>query len=158
MTDRIRCDSSIAVGETAAVSAASVDIDAFPEPAAGDAVHYDKGFSQPKPEVASAQHQSAVLLTFGGFRASLMMNHTARLTRRGRLRMVKTADEISKIQAVYARCQYLGTRNLTVSFETTPAIVRALLPPPLEPVPEPLGSAWVGDVSNSNAVGPFRGA
>ena len=42
------------------------------------------------------------------------------------MRLVKTADEISKIQAVYARCQYLGTRNLTVSFETTPAIVRAL--------------------------------
>jgi len=74
------------------------------------------------------------------------------------LRLVKTADEISKIQAVYARCQYLGTRNLTVTFETTPAIVRALLPPPLEPLPEPLGSAWVGDVSNSNTVGPFRGA
>jgi acetoacetate decarboxylase len=33
--------------------------------------------------------------------------------------------------------------------------VRTLLPPPLEPMPEPLGSAWVGEIGTSNAVGPF---
>jgi acetoacetate decarboxylase len=45
-----------------------------------------------------------------------------------------------------------------VIFETTPEAVRALLPPPLEPTPEPLGVAWIGDIGNSNCVGPFMGA
>jgi hypothetical protein len=74
------------------------------------------------------------------------------------VRLVKTPEEIKKIQGLYARCQFLNTRNLFVAFETTPEAVRALLPPPLEPMPEPLGSAWVGEIGNSNSVGPFMGA
>ena len=74
------------------------------------------------------------------------------------MRLVKTAEEIRRIQAVYARPQFLGTRILTVLFETTPEAIGALLPPPLEPTPEALGSAWVGEVRNSNCVGPFFGA
>lgn len=74
------------------------------------------------------------------------------------MRFVKTLDEIKRIQGIYARCQFLGTRNLTVVFETTPEAIEALLPPPLEATPEPLGTAWVGEVSNSNCVGPFMGA
>jgi acetoacetate decarboxylase len=68
---------------------------------------------------------------------------------------IKSPEEIRKIQSVYARCQFLNTRNLTVTFETTPDAVRRILPPPLEPTPEPVGTAWVGDVGTSNAVGPF---
>ncbi len=71
------------------------------------------------------------------------------------MRFVKSFEEIRKIQTIYARCQFLNTRNLTVTFETTPDAVRTLLPPPLEPMPEPLGSVWVGDIGTSNAVGPF---
>jgi acetoacetate decarboxylase len=74
------------------------------------------------------------------------------------LRFVKSPEEIRKIQSVYARCQFLNTKNLTVTFETTPDAVRELLPPPLQPTPEPLGSAWVGEVGNSNCVGPFTAA
>lgn len=74
------------------------------------------------------------------------------------MRFVKTLDEIRRIQKTYSRCQYLATRNLTVTFETTSEAIRALLPPPLEPTPESLGSAWVGEVGNSNSVGPFMGA
>ena len=74
------------------------------------------------------------------------------------MRFVKTPDEIRRIQKTFARCHFLATRNLTVVFETTLEIVRQLLPPPLEPTPEPLGSAWVGQVENSNCVGPFLGA
>jgi acetoacetate decarboxylase len=74
------------------------------------------------------------------------------------LRFVKTADEIKAMQAVYARPNFLAVRSLTVLFETEPAAVRALLPPPLEPTPEPLGTAWVGEIGNSNCVGPFMGA
>ena len=74
------------------------------------------------------------------------------------VRFVKTSEEIRRIQAVYARPQFLGTRTLTVLFETTPEAIKALLPPPLEATPEPLGSAWVGEVRNSNCAGPFLGA
>jgi len=74
------------------------------------------------------------------------------------VRFVKTPEEIRQIQGIYARPQFLGSRTLTVLFETTPDAIRALLPPPLEPTPEPLGSAWVGEIRNSNCVGPFLGA
>ena len=74
------------------------------------------------------------------------------------MRFVKTLDEIRRIQKAYSRCHFLAAKNLTVTFETTPEAVRALLPPPLEPTPEPLGSAWVGEIGNSNSVGPFSGA
>lgn len=71
------------------------------------------------------------------------------------MRFVKTTDEISQLQGIYSRCHQLGVRTLTVSFETEPEIVRALLPPPLEPAPEHAGVAWVSEVGNSNCVGPY---
>jgi acetoacetate decarboxylase len=74
------------------------------------------------------------------------------------VRLVKTAEEIKKIQGLFARSQHISTRNLTVVFETNAQAIRELLPPPLEPTPEPLASAWVGEIANSNSVGPFMGA
>lgn len=74
------------------------------------------------------------------------------------MRFVKTPEEIQRIQKVYAQCHFMGMRGLSVLFETDPDAVQALLPPPLEPTPEPLGTAWVGEVAASNCVGPFRGA
>lgn len=74
------------------------------------------------------------------------------------MRFVKTPEEIRRIQAVYARCHFLGMRGLSVLFETTPDVIQAILPPPLEPTPEPLGTAWVAEVASSNCVGPFLGA
>jgi acetoacetate decarboxylase len=74
------------------------------------------------------------------------------------VRYVKTPDEIRQIQAVYARPHFLRTRSLTVIFETTRRTIEALLPPPLEPTPETLGTAWIGDIGSSNGVGPFLGA
>lgn len=74
------------------------------------------------------------------------------------MRLVKTDEEIEKIQRLFARSQHISTRNLVVTFETTVSAVRTLLPPPLEPMPEPLASAWVGEIANSNSVGPFTGA
>ena len=74
------------------------------------------------------------------------------------MRFVKTPEEIKRIQKTYSRCHFMGAKNLTVIFETTPEAVRDILPPPLEPTTEAIGSAWVGEISNSNCVGPFRGA
>lgn len=74
------------------------------------------------------------------------------------MRLVKTTEEIARIQSAYARRHFMGARTLTVLFETTPEVVQQLLPPPLEPAPEPLGAAWVTEVANSNCVGPFLAA
>lgn len=71
------------------------------------------------------------------------------------MRFIKTTDEISRIQSTYSRCQFIGTKTLTVVFETPPEVIAALLPPPLEPTAEPLGIAWVREVGNSNCAGPF---
>ena len=73
------------------------------------------------------------------------------------MRFVKTADELQAIRAIFAQPHFMATRSLTVLFETTPEAVKALLPPPLEPTPEAAGSAWIGDIGNSNCVGPFMG-
>ncbi len=74
------------------------------------------------------------------------------------MRFVKSSDEITAIQSVYSRCHHLGMRTLTVTFETEPAAVRAVLPPPLEPAAESVGIAWAGDVGSSTCVGPFASA
>lgn len=74
------------------------------------------------------------------------------------MRFVKTAEEVRRLQAIYAHPQFMATRSLAVLFETRQEAVRALLPPPLEPAPEAVGHAWVGEIGNSNCVGPFLGA
>lgn len=76
----------------------------------------------------------------------------------GHVGFVKSADDVKRYQAIYARPQFMATRALTVLFETKPEAVRALLPPPLESTPEAVGHAWVGATGNSNCVGPFLGA
>lgn len=72
------------------------------------------------------------------------------------MRLTKTLDEIRAIQAVYARGHSIGVRSLRVMFETSHAAVRELLPPPLEPTPEPVGFATVREISNSTTVGPYE--
>jgi acetoacetate decarboxylase len=71
------------------------------------------------------------------------------------MRFVKTPEEIAAIQNIYSRCHLLGTRTLTVYFETDPDMVRQVLPPPLEPAPNPVGIGWVGEVASSNCTGPY---
>ena len=74
------------------------------------------------------------------------------------MRFVKTTGEIDSIQRIYSRCHQLGVKTLTVHFETEPAAIRALLPPPLEPAPAHVGMAWVSEIGNSTCVGPYNGA
>jgi acetoacetate decarboxylase len=71
------------------------------------------------------------------------------------LRFVQTAEDIERIQAIYSRSHELGVRTLVAHFETDLATVAGLLPPPLEPSPNPVGIAWVRDVGNSTTVGPY---
>jgi len=74
------------------------------------------------------------------------------------VRFVQTAEDIERIQAIYSRSHELGLRTLTATFETTPETIAAILPPPLEPSPNPVGMVWVRDIGNSTTVGPYTEA
>ena len=73
------------------------------------------------------------------------------------MRLVKSSDEIAAIQSLYARAHFLGVRQLSVYFESTAEAIRELLPPPLEPAPDPTGVASFAEIGNSNCMGGFNG-
>ncbi len=73
------------------------------------------------------------------------------------MNLVKSSDEIAAIQSLYSRAHFLGVRQLAVYFETTAEAIRELLPPPLEPTPNPLGVVWFAEIGNSNCMGGFIG-
>ena len=72
-------------------------------------------------------------------------------------RWVKSPDEIRKIEERLAAPAFLDGRSLSVTYLTRPQIIRAVLPPPLEPAGEPLVSVGVGTFGRSNCVGAFAG-
>jgi hypothetical protein len=76
----------------------------------------------------------------------------------GKVRFVKTTEEVRRLQAIYAHPRFMTTRSLTVLFKAEPEAVRALVPPPLEPTPEAIGHAWVAETGNSNRMDPFLDA
>ncbi len=67
------------------------------------------------------------------------------------MNLVKSSDEIAAIQSLYSRAHFLGVRQLAVYFETTAEASRELLPPPLEPAPDPL--RVVGQASRTSRDG-----
>jgi acetoacetate decarboxylase len=68
---------------------------------------------------------------------------------------VKTPEEIERIERQLSAPRWSG-ESLAIQFLTDPATVRRLLPPPLEPAPEPLATATVGRWQ-SNCLGDFSG-
>ena len=72
------------------------------------------------------------------------------------MRQVKSSDEIAAIQSLHAPAHFLGVRQLAVYFETTAEAIRELVPPPLEPAPDPLGVAWCAAIGNSSCLGSFN--
>lgn len=74
------------------------------------------------------------------------------------MRFVKTPEEIARLRGIYQTPRFLNSRVLSVQFETDPAVIAALLPPPLEPTARPLASVSVSEFGASNCVGPFNGA
>jgi acetoacetate decarboxylase len=70
---------------------------------------------------------------------------------------VKSPNQIKKIEDALAAPAFLDARTLSVTFLTRPEIIRAVLPPPLEPAGEPLVSVGVGTFGRSNCVGAFAG-
>ncbi|MCH7999157.1 MAG: LysM peptidoglycan-binding domain-containing protein, partial [Chloroflexi bacterium] len=74
------------------------------------------------------------------------------------MRFVKTSDEVRNIQAIYARPHFMAARSLTVIFETTPEAVQALLPPPLEPTPEPLPAYFTYTIQPGDSIASIAAA
>lgn len=73
------------------------------------------------------------------------------------MRLVKSSDEIAAIQSLHTRAHFLGVCQLAVYFETTEEAIRNLLPPPLEPAPQPMGVVTFAEIANSNCMGGFSG-
>lgn len=75
-----------------------------------------------------------------------------------RTRFVKSAGQVEQLLQAYAAPSFDDIRSLSLTFETDPEVVRELIPPPLQPAPEPRISVSVYRVRRSNCVGPFNGA
>lgn len=69
---------------------------------------------------------------------------------------VKTTEEVSEIQEVLAHPRFVNAEMLQMEFLTDPETVSHVLPPPLEPVEDPLVVAMVGRWQ-SNCVADFAG-
>jgi acetoacetate decarboxylase len=73
-------------------------------------------------------------------------------------RYVKSEEEVRRLQEILAAPAFSDIRSLAVTFESEPAVVAELLPPPLEPPETPLVTISVSQIRRSNCVGPFDGA
>jgi len=69
---------------------------------------------------------------------------------------VKTPEEL-KLLSVFEP-KFYDTENIVVCWETTPDVVKRLLPPPLEPADFPLVYAFVANYSKTNFSPPYREA
>ena len=75
-----------------------------------------------------------------------------------KLRYVKTLEQVRQLQNLYAEPAFESFRSLSVSFETDPEVIKAVLPPPLEPDEQPLASASNSRIGTSNTLQPFGAA
>lgn len=68
---------------------------------------------------------------------------------------IKTPAEISRIQNALAHGRFAGFELLSVSFLTTPAVVRRILPPGLEPTDQPVMQIGVSRWHRSSCIRGF---
>ncbi len=69
---------------------------------------------------------------------------------------VKTPQETAAIAEVLSRPLFSAVQRLSVQFRTDPAVLRSLLPPPLEPGDDAIATATVGQW-HSNFLGDMFG-
>lgn len=70
--------------------------------------------------------------------------------------LVKTAEEIARIEQAMSHPRFVNSEMLRIDFLTDPEVVRHILPPPLEPAEQPMIGAMVGRWQ-SNCVGDYNG-
>ena len=65
--------------------------------------------------------------------------------------LVRSPDEISALEKHFSNGYVLGDAVMVVAmFKTRAEVVKRVLPPPLEPAPEPVGSAYVAEFHRTN--------
>jgi acetoacetate decarboxylase len=72
-------------------------------------------------------------------------------------RWLRPPEELPDLQARLAAPRFLDSSVLSVTFETDPALIAALLPHPLEHDGSGIATVFVGRWGRSNCVGPFAG-
>lgn len=72
-------------------------------------------------------------------------------------RYVKSPDEIRRFQSIYATPSFYDIRSLAVTFDSDPAVLAEVIPPPLEPGEAPRVSLSVSEIRRSDCVGGFFG-
>ena len=73
-------------------------------------------------------------------------------------RFVKDPGQVRRLQQAFAAPAFLDMRTLAVTFESDPAVIAELLPPPLLPGETPRVSVSISEIGRSNCVGPFDAA
>lgn len=73
------------------------------------------------------------------------------------MKIVRSEEEVRRMLKTLANASFLDCKVLMASFRTTPEFVREVLPPPLEPADDPVGSITISSVGKSNSVGSFNG-
>lgn len=67
------------------------------------------------------------------------------------MNLVRNQEEVLKRNKKFTNGFLLGDTNMVIAiFKTDPELVKQILPPPLKPAPEPLGSAYVAEFQTTN--------
>lgn len=73
--------------------------------------------------------------------------------------LVQSRDNLEKRSKKFAKGFLLGNVNMVmVIFKTDPAVVERIIPPPLKPAPEALGTAYVAEFQQPNFIAPYNEA
>ena len=73
--------------------------------------------------------------------------------------LVQSHENLQKRNKKYAKGFLLGNVNMVVViFKTDPTVIERILPPPLKPAPEGLGSAYIAEFQHPNFIAPYNEA
>jgi acetoacetate decarboxylase len=73
-------------------------------------------------------------------------------------RFVKDPGQARRLRQAFAAPAFLDLRTLAVTFDSDPAVIAELLPPPLLPAETPRVSVAISEIGRSNCAGPFHAA
>jgi acetoacetate decarboxylase len=73
--------------------------------------------------------------------------------------LVQSQENLKKRNKKFAKGFLLGKVNMLIAmFKTDPAVIKRIIPPPLEPTPDALGMAYVAEFLEPNFIAPYNEA
>jgi acetoacetate decarboxylase len=73
--------------------------------------------------------------------------------------LVQSLENLQKRNKKFAKGFLLGNVNMVmVIFKTDPAVIERIIPPPLKPTPEGLGTAYIAEFQQPNFIAPYNEA